>query len=178
MFRATGPINLSTPGLLALFGLKTFGAAPQDLGNVVQLNADIVPHLIGGQRETFNINPTVSLVGNTVLYAGGLIVPAGEAWLIDIVGVQAFLTTPNAGVSATFTVMMAPQGNQGQQVALLTTTRALSVPSSQIFHGVVVPRFVAAAGTLFGVAQMNDGSAAFTTAPITAIQLGGIRLKA
>jgi len=176
-FRATGPINQPTPGLLAKFGLKTFGAAPQDVSPVVTLNADIDSHIMAGTREVFAATLTGSVSANTQLFAGGLAVPQNEVWLIDTIGFNAQVGAPNATQSGRFS-MLCQLGPGGALMSLSPQVGPAAV-SIQLYFGLVLPRLLLVpSGALIGMTQASDGLLAFTTAPVVAINLTGIRLRA
>jgi hypothetical protein len=90
------PLNISNlaQGLTSLLGAKGQGAGPREFADQVVGTIDIARMLSFNQREFLVASNAAPAVGGNIFT--GLSVPPGEAWLVDMFGLDC---TPGAGAA-------------------------------------------------------------------------------
>lgn len=170
--RQTGPINAPMPGVLDFFNLKTFGANPTDVSQLVSHMNDMQPFLVGGKREVFQFPVTTSTSGAYIFSPGA--VPNNECWLIEATTLSVSMVgTVLAGIF-NYGFVLVPGGSgpwfqtQIQAPVGITTVSGIVLPKYQLLGP----------GSAINFFQQSTTGAAFTAAPNAQINLVGVRLRA
>lgn len=120
------PLLIQRPptGLLDLLGLKAMGQGPVQLNETVSCTvADCVDYYVATRRTTVSANTPVVMAANTQYTVTGVVVPAGEIWLV-----YAFACTLDTATAAATAIRWtggyAKQSAIGTMIPLVDTASA------------------------------------------------------